>query len=230
MIETETSPVRRYRTLLFRLALWIATFAFLLLAFLVYTTGSFSFDLQVTHALQSIDFPGFAEFMRLVSWGGYNPQAMVIAGLIGLLLYSFHWRWEAVVASGTAFFAALSNLLIKQLIHRPRPASDLVSVIHNLDSYSFPSGHVMFYTIFFGFLFFLGFTLLKTSWKRNLLLIFLGSLILLVGISRIYLGAHWASDVIGAYLLSFPILAGSIRVYRRPNRKIMLFCSGQQDR
>jgi membrane-associated phospholipid phosphatase len=224
MTQTETPPVRRYRTLLFRLALWIATFTFLLLAILVYTIGSFSFDLRVTHALQSINFPGFAEFMRLVSWGGYTPQSIVIAGVIGmLLLYSFNQPWEAVVASATAIFASLSNLLIKELIHRPRPASDLVSVIHDLDSYSFPSGHVMFYTIFFGFIFFLGFTLLKPSWKRTLLLIIFGSLILLVGISRIYLGAHWASDVIGAYLLSFPILTGSIWLYRHPSKEIVLF-------
>jgi undecaprenyl-diphosphatase len=213
MTETETPPVRRYRTLLFRLALWIATFAFLLLAFLVYTIGSFSFDVAVTRALQSIQFPGFTEFMQWVSWGGYDPQSIMIAGVIVLLLYNFNWQWEAGVASGSAIFGALSNLLIKDLIHRSRPTPDLVKIFQSLDSYSFPSGHVMFYTIFFGFIFFLGFTLLKSSWKRTLLLIFLGSLIALIGISRIYLGAHWASDVIGAYLLSFPMLAGSIWVY-----------------
>jgi undecaprenyl-diphosphatase len=223
MAETETPPVQRYHSLLFRLTLWIVTFAFLLLTFLVYTVGSFSFDLQVTHALQSINFPGFAGWMAMISWVGYDPQSIVIAGLIGLALYYFNYLWETVIAWGAAFFSSLSNLLIKELIHRPRPASDLVRIAQNLDSYSFPSGHVMFYTIFFGFIFFLGFTLLKPSWKRTLLLLTLGSLILLVGISRIYLGEHWVSDVIGGYLLSIPMLAGSIWIYRHPNKEIVLF-------
>jgi undecaprenyl-diphosphatase len=87
-------------------------------------------------------------------------------------------------------------------------------VIEVLTSYSFPSGHVMFYTGFFGFIWFLAFTLLKPSLTRNLLLIFFGSLVLLVGASRIYRGEHWASDVLGAYLLASLTLVVIIQIYR----------------
>ncbi len=55
---------------------------------------------------------------------------------------------------------------------------------------------------FFGFIWFLAFSLMKPSMKRGVLLVFFGSLVLLIGISRIYVGEHWVSDVVGAYLLA----------------------------
>ena len=61
---------------------------------------------------------------------------------------------------------------------------------------------------------FLAFALLKPSVKRTLLMLFFGALILLIGISRIYLGQHWASDVVGAYLLGSLTLVANIAFYR----------------
>jgi undecaprenyl-diphosphatase len=72
----------------------------------------------------------------------------------------------------------------------------------------------MFYVGFYGFLWFLAYTLLKRSWRRTLLLIFLGSLIGLIGFSRIYLGQHWPSDVLGAYLLGGLTLVAILQFYR----------------
>jgi membrane-associated phospholipid phosphatase len=71
----------------------------------------------------------------------------------------------------------------------------------------------MFYLGFFGFIGFLAFSLLKPSFKRSLILALIGSLVLLIGISRIYLGEHWASDVLGSYLLGSLTLVATIQVY-----------------
>jgi membrane-associated phospholipid phosphatase len=212
--NTTSPPKRKYRTLLLWVALFSAIGAFAMLTFMVKMTPSFPIDLQITRALQSINSPLFAELMRLISWPGYSPQSIIISALIVLVLYSLGFHWEALTAFIAALLPPVINILVKELIRRPRPAVDLVHVFRILDSYSFPSGHVMFYVGFFGFIWFLVFTLLKHSLVRTLLLTFLGSMILLVGISRIYLGQHWASDVLGAYLLGGLTLMVIIQFYR----------------
>jgi undecaprenyl-diphosphatase len=148
--------------------------------------------------------------MRLISWPGFLPQSIIITLLIAFMLYMYGLYWESVTSLLAAILSGVTNELVKDIIQRPRPAVDLVDVFAVLKSYSFPSGHVMFYVSLFGFVWYLAYTLLKRSLKRSLLLGFVGSFILLVGVSRIYLGQHWASDVLGAYLLGGLILAGII--------------------
>lgn len=212
--ETVSRPKREYRTLLFQFVLIVTLGAFALLAFAATSTPFFPLDLKVTKALQAIQSPVFLAAMNVISWPGFFPQSAVIPALIGLFIYSLGLRWEAVTAVLAAFLPPLLNVFVKDLIRRPRPAVNLVDVFRVLNSYSFPSGHVMFYICFFGFLWFLVFTLLKHSWIRTFLLVLLGSFIALVGMSRIYLGQHWASDILGATLLGGVLLAFIIRFYR----------------
>ena len=212
--EVTSRPTRRYRTYLFEIGLIAVIGAFTTLTILVKKNPSFPIDLAITQALQSIDSPIFAALMSLISWPGFSPQSFLIPLLIAGILYAFGFQWEAVVALFAALLAPLLNVIVKDYIRRPRPGIDLVHVLKVLDSYSFPSGHVMFYVCFFGFLWFLAYTLLKRSWIRTLLLILLGGLIALVGISRVYLGQHWPSDVVGAYLLGILCLVVTIAFYR----------------
>ncbi len=211
--ESEPAPVRRSRTALFMVALVVVAAAFAVLTFLVKTMPTFAIDLQIARAIQSIHFPSFALLMSLVSWPGFGPQDVIIVGLIILLIYAFGLRWEAVMALIAALFTTGINVLVKDLVQRPRPTPNLVNVFAKLTSYSFPSGHVMFYLGFFGFIWFLAFTLLKPSLKRSLLLVFFGILIVLIGISRVYLGEHWPSDVLGSYLLGSLTLVVIIQFY-----------------
>lgn len=211
---TAPAPVRRYRAMLFLVLLLIITAAFAVLTFLVKTTPSFPLDLQITLGIQSINIPVFGGLMTAVSWLGFSPQSVIITALIILLILGFGLQWEALAALIAALLSIGINVLVKDLIQRPRPAAALVHVLATLNDYSFPSGHVMFYTGFYGFIVFLSFTLLKPSLKRTLLLVFFGLLVLLVGVSRIYVGEHWASDVLGAYLLGTLTLVAFIQLYR----------------
>ena len=212
--ESAAAPVRRYRALLFQTILMLVAGAFGVLAFLVKTTPSFAIDLQITTAVQMINFPFCASLMSWVSWPGFSPQAWIIKGVIILLLYGLGLHWEAVMALVAGVLPTAINVLVKDLVQRPRPTEGIVNVIGTLNSYSFPSGHVMDYLGFFGFIGFLAFILLKPSLKRSLILLSMSALIALIGISRVYLGQHWASDVLGAYLLGSLTLMAIIQLYR----------------
>ena len=212
--EISPSPIRRYRTILFSFLLVSAIGTFAFLTFLVETIPSFQIDLQITQAIQSINSPLFDWLMRLISWPGFSPQSIIISLLIGLLFFGSGLRWESVTSLLAALLSGVTNELVKGLIQRPRPSVDLVDVFQVLNSYSFPSGHVMFYTIVFGFTWYLVYTLLKPSLLRSVLLGILGVFILFVGVSRIYLGQHWASDVLGAYLLGSVMLTGVVFFYQ----------------
>ena len=212
--ETAAPFLRRYRSALFKTVLFLAIGVFAFLTFLVRTTPTFPIDLQITRAIQAFDSPSFAIVMRLVSWPGFLPQSIIITLLIAVMLYQSGLHWEAVACLLASIVSGATNQLAKSLIQRPRPTGDLVDVFAILESYSFPSGHVMFYTIVFGFSRYILYTMLRSSLLRSFLLGLFGSFILLVGISRIYLGQHWASDVLGAYLLGGLTLAGIVLLYQ----------------
>ena len=207
-------PTRHWRARIFRAYLVTALTAFGVLFVLASFVNYLPIDLTITHRVQTINAAWFSSLMWAVSIVGYSPQVEVLIGILVLSLFLIGLRWEAVMALVSAVGASGLDGLIKVIVHRPRPGIDLVHVVDLLNSYSFPSGHVFVYTAFFGFLLFLAYTLLKPSLARTCLLVVLGSLVALVGLSRIYLGDHWASDVAAAYLLGSVWLAVSVTAYQ----------------
>ncbi|HBY93427.1 MAG: phosphatase PAP2 family protein [Ardenticatenaceae bacterium] len=204
------------------------------LAFLAAQFPTLPFDLDTTLDLQGIHFAPFQRLMLAISTIGYEPWAVIIVAA-GSILVALLLGWKDGVFLGTTSgFQAVVNSLIKIAVGRPRPAAPLVQVFRHAAGRSFPSGHVMLYTVFFGFLFFLAWTRLPHSFWRALALILTGGLVLLVGPSRIYLGAHWLTDVVAGYILGFIILVLAIELYlkylapRRPTEQEGLV--GERDR
>jgi undecaprenyl-diphosphatase len=212
--EVAPRPTRNWRARLFQGYLVTAVIGFAVLVVLATQFDYFPIDLTITQGVQRFNAPWFVVLMTAVSYLGYTPQNWMLVAVLAGLLFAFGLRWEGVMAAIAAMGGALLVQAVKLVVQRPRPGLDLVQVAIELNSYSFPSGHVVFYTAFFGFLVFLGYTLFKASPARTLTLACAAVLIALVGFSRIYLGNHWASDVTGAYLLGSVWLAACVSLYR----------------
>lgn len=202
---------RRHRVVLVGAVLTLLAVAGITLLARLYTV--LPFDVWFTLELQSFQSTVVTQVMYAVSVVGYLPWSAVAVAvgalMVGLLL---GWR-EGLYLLAITLAQGLVNALIKRAIGRPRPIDTLVDVFVPSPGFSFPSGHVMFYTVFFGFLLFLVLTRIPAAPLRRLLAVPLAGIVLLVGPSRIILGAHWLSDVIAAYLLGLVILVVAIEGY-----------------
>ena len=98
---------------------------------------------------------------------------------------------------------AVLNQLLKRLLQRPRPTE--FRIVEET-GYSFPSGHSMVSMAFYGYLIYLIYRYIKNKYVKWTLITILSILICLIGISRIYLGVHYTSDVLGGFLLSISYL------------------------
>lgn len=182
----------------------------LVLAAVVAVEGVLSVDLSITQEVQeprSIDTL-LQPLMAFVSALGYGPWPyLLLAVAVGWLLLQRQWVAAALVAA-TALADGLTAL-VKLVVARPRPTPDLVEVYRTVSGYSFPSGHVVHYVAFYGIIGYIVWRRLRTPppldalarGALRLLLVLCCGLVVLVGGSRVFLGAHWPTDVLGGYLL-----------------------------
>ncbi len=195
-----------------------ALVAFAVLSAFVYFNTYFGWDLRVTRALQGV--PGLFGFMSFVSLAGDKWAPFALTGATALVFLLFRRKSEALGIIFSAGGSAIVARLIKVSVARPRPAADLVTIFTEGDLLSFPSGHVTFYVTYFGFLFFAAYALLpRGSFARRLALIVTALPVLLIGFSRVYLGRHWPSDTLGAYLMGGLWLALALDLYRRRKQR-----------
>lgn len=173
------------------------------LAFWVHTHPILAPDVAISEEVQENTLPWFKTLMVAISYQG-NTLWLAIGFVVvaSVVLWLFHFRLEALILLLVNITSEFLNVGIKVLVNRPRPSEPLVHILQHATGQSFPSGHVMSYVAFWGTLFFYGLILFTGNrWWRIALLVISGFFLVLVGLSRIYLGDHWASDVLGAYLI-----------------------------
>lgn len=110
-----------------------------------------------------------------------------------------------------------SNFIVKNIIRRDRPI-DINLIIEN--SFSFPSGHSMVSFAFYGFIIYYVYCSHLSKLGKTIIISILTLLVLMIGLSRIYLGVHYASDVIGGFVLALVYLIIFIKYIYKKEKKI----------
>ena len=170
---------------------------FLGLTALARTPQLLAWDQAISHTVQSVRSPALDLAAKALTPFG---DGLLLSGIC-LLGATLLFRTGRARAAGLTVLCLLGvplNYLLKSWIHRPRPAGDL-AILTTVSGTSFPSGHTMGAAIMFGFLAFQVWTHVPDRRLRVLATVGLAAVPVVVGWTRIYLGAHWFSDVVAGW-------------------------------
>ena len=138
-----------------------------------------------------------AKFMT--NFGG----AIFVISLTTILFFVIKDKKIGISIITNLGIVTILNQIIKFIMQRPRPTE--FRIIEET-GYSFPSGHSMVSLAFYGYLIYLIYKYINNKHLKRTLIIILSVLICIIGVSRIYLGVHYTSDVLGGFLISFAYL------------------------
>ncbi len=162
------------------------------------------FDTAVTDFVLSFRSESLTKFFIFITEVGDIYGYLIVSALCTVLFYLIFKSWNYVIQLSLVMLLALSsNLILKQIINRSRPELEHLVTIETL---SYPSGHAMTAMAFYGFLIFLFYNFKIHGFLKVIIITLLIFLICSIGVSRIYLGVHYPSDIIGGFI------AGSIWV------------------
>ncbi len=177
-----------------------------ILVFAVTNGNTINFDNAIYNLLKHNDI--LTTLMKILT--NFGDIVFLLPATI-LLLMVFKNKKDAVFIPINLIVISVLNLIFKSIICRPRPEG--IALVKE-SGYSFPSGHSSVSLVFYGFLIYLMLTKVKDKKIRNIFTIVLSILILTIGISRIYLKVHFASDVLGGFIFGGIVLILLLKCYR----------------
>ena len=186
---------------------------FIVVTGLVITNNTLVFDNTIYKYISSIRCNFLDMFFKIITKFA-NVITVICLLIILLLVIKDNNRY---ILGITAIITTVVNNLLKVIIMRPRPSHE---ALINQSGYSYPSGHTMISVAIYGFLIYYTFKQINDKKIKTIIISLLTILIILIGISRIYLGVHYPSDIIGGYLLSLTILIGVIIARGQKNDKV----------
>jgi undecaprenyl-diphosphatase len=173
-----------------------------------------AWEVAAVRLLQDSGPPGLRGLSAVLAVAGQGlPWVGIMVAVAALLLAAGSVRLVLLLG----IVAALQDVgaVMKRVIERARPPAGLVDVWRAADGYSFPSGHTLGAVLVFGFLFFAVEHCALPRRLRRLLQGLCVAWIVLMGVSRVEVGAHWPTDVLGAYLTGALLLVPVVWVLRR---------------
>lgn len=189
----------------FKQKIIILSCIFIIWTILVITNSLTLFDDKIYQFIISFQNDALTNIMKVIT-SFANPLTIVSLCLASLL--SLIWKYKAsIYLIIVTIISTVFNFLTKNIVLRTRP--DHLRLIEET-GYSFPSGHAMGSIAFYGFVIFLLSKSKINKYLKIFLSIIIGLTIFLIGISRIYVGVHYPSDIIGGFLLGYIILISSI--------------------
>jgi len=142
---------------------------------------------------------GRNEFFLAITYFGSIEFVGIATIFLGIILFIRKDMPHFIIFLGTVLSNSASIVLLKDLVERTRPMQS----IYTEPSFSFPSGHTAMSVVFYGLLFYLaGRNVKRNNTRGNLLFIWVFAM-LMIGFSRMYLGVHFASDVLAGYAVGF---------------------------
>ena len=156
------------------------------------------FDDRVSTTIQSYRHPSLTPVFEFITHMGDRVAYLIASLLVAAFFYFKYGRWRFTLQTILVLLiSSLSNVVLKKVIARERPTFEHLVAVSTL---SYPSGHSMSAMAFYGFLIYLSFRFARSWAIKGLALLGFGLLILLIGISRVYLGVHYPSDVIAGFI------------------------------
>lgn len=178
-----------------------------------------SFDQSITAIIRT-DYPNWNAYQLFMTKFGNPLTVILVFLLISFLLWWKKKRPELIwFVINFVAVAGIINPLVKQLVMRERPTLLHLVVEH---SFSFPSGHAATSMILYGTLLFILPGIMQKNNFRPLIQLLLAFIIVSVGISRVYLGVHFPSDILGGYLLSLSWLFLTYPFYKTLRQKTII--------
>lgn len=190
----------------------VSIIGFSLITFLIGKPELTHFDSTIISFIQGFELPTMTRIMIFFTMMGSTSVVIIISVFMLLFLCKIsHNRTDLILFVTVIMGTAIFNQVLKFMFKRTRPT------VHQLieeNGYSFPSGHSMGAFALYGVLVFLLWRYITTRIGRVFLILISVIMSMTIGVSRIYLGVHYPSDVLGGYLVSCFWLAVTIWIYQ----------------
>lgn len=189
-----------------------ALLAFIFIAHMIFKNNKSGFDDHAFKLLSSFVSDINTSVMQLFTFLGTHTfliPANIL--LVAYFLFLKRRRWYSITIPVISLTSLLLMFSLKYIFHRTRP---LMPLLREARGYSFPSGHALMSFTFYGLLIYLVWLNVKNAWFKWILIIALALLILVIGLSRVYLRVHYASDVIAGYCIGLMWLLLSLWILK----------------